>query len=91
MKRGLKGLMTKLTKTFPELWLKDGAEFHSGYGHTLWTGEGSYMPYGLPAFDHYNYEFYEMGIHPKLFKFLAKGGWYCEFHDAGTVFIGKGY
>jgi len=57
----------------------------------LWTGEGSDMPDGLPAFDYYNHEYYEMGVHPKLFKFLNKCGWYCEFHDAGTVFIGKRY
>jgi hypothetical protein len=87
-KIGLKALKTKLVKKFPHMWIKDGHEFDSGYAKTLWTGEGSDID-GIPAFDHYNYEFYIMGIHPKLEEFLGKLGYHCEWYDGGTVFIYK--
>ena len=88
MALGLKGLKTKLLKKFPHMWIKDGYEFSSSYDKTLWTGEGSDID-GIPAFDHYNCEFYVMGVHPALEAFLNKWGFHCEWYDGGTVFIYK--
>jgi hypothetical protein len=75
----------KLQKLFPEVWMKDGAEFSNSHKNTIWTGEGSYID-GYSAFSYYDYS-NTMGIHPKLEKALNKLDLWAEFYDPGTVFL----
>ena len=96
-------LMQILAKTFPKMWMKDGTEWnHNSKANFIWTGEGSCWveiichSLGSAELEHnlFNYHLtyekhgtYEMGIHKKLVALLDEHGWYCEWHDAGTVFI----
>jgi hypothetical protein len=78
-------LWFELKERFPGVILKDGSEW-DGKQNKLWTGEGSEMPSGQPAFSLYNNE-YHFGVHPQLAIFLQERGFRCEAHDAGTFFI----
>lgn len=78
-------MIAKLQKQFPDMWMKDGADFANGYENTIWTGEGSSID-GAYAFCSYSYDM-TMGIHPKLQDALDKLGLWAEFYDAGTVFF----
>lgn len=78
-------MIAKLQKQFPDMWMKDGADFANGYENTIWTGEGSYIGDAY-AFDYYGYSD-TMGVHPKLNDALDKLGLYAQFYDAGTVFF----
>lgn len=88
----LRRLADQLNKEFPGVWIKDGAEFDSRHAGALWTGEGSWVEdeHGKDAaFDSYSVvdELYPNGVHHQLATFLEQRGFYCEFYDAGTVFI----
>lgn len=91
MKRYL--LMKKLATVFPKMWMRPGEEFSINYKGTIWTGEGSYDNEGSSLFDRYVYNedphevLYTMGIRNTLRTILDEAGWYCEWYDAGTVFI----
>lgn len=74
-----------LQKQFPNVWMKDGADFADRYENTIWTGEGSDID-GAYAFCSYSYDD-TMGIHPKFNDALNRLGLWAEFYDAGTVFI----
>jgi hypothetical protein len=51
MKRHL--LIKKLQAAFPKMWMKLGEEFSNRHKGTIWTGEGSSGPDGLPLVDNY--------------------------------------
>jgi len=90
-------LMDTLEKKFPKMWMKTSEEWN-GEENFIWTGEGSEFidEDGFPwmMFNHYSEDFdelyYQMGVKKELVHFLDKYGWYCDFYDAGTVFIYKG-
>jgi hypothetical protein len=81
-------LRTLLSAKFPRIWTKDGEDFEKRQTGSIWTGEGSDMPDGSPAFDYWN-NHYTFGVHPELSTFLSKTGWHAECYDPGTFFIYK--
>lgn len=90
MKRSLKTKMAKLQKMFPDMWMKDGAEFDASHKDSIWTGgEDNFIrEHGLEmcTFD-YNHYHNTDGEHPTIRKALDSLGLYAAFYDAGTVFI----
>jgi hypothetical protein len=79
--------MARLSKAFPGVWMKDGKLFDHGHGSAIWSGEGSVMPDGLPAFNMYDYSSYVFGVHPELAAALEKLGLFAEAYDGGTFFF----
>ena len=89
MKRSMQTKMAKLQKMFPQVWMKDGADFDASYKNTIWTGEGSsVMDNGVEMYA-FNYDIYfnTDGEHPAIRKALDALGLYAQFYDGGTVFI----
>jgi hypothetical protein len=87
-------LKQDLATRFPNVWIKDGRDFCSDYACSLWTGDGSQIDvhgdkvYTVDAFDLYSdSRQYVTGVWRELYNFLDARGYYCEFHDPGTVFI----
>ena len=87
----LEALKADINKHFPEVWTKDGDDFGGGQENTIWTGEGSQMPDGLPAFDPHCFDImernYVMGVHKELRSLLNKHDFYAEQLDGGTFFL----
>jgi hypothetical protein len=82
-------VVESLVKRFPKVWAKPGSDFRQGA--IVWSGEGSEMPNGLPAFDYYSESsLYEFGVHKKLVEWAAKRGMYWECYDPGTFLAYKG-
>lgn len=83
-------MMQILKQKFPKMWIKLSEQFNGREGN-IWTGEGSCHndEHETPLFNYYDTKevLYKMGVHKDLVKTLDKHGWYCEFYDAGTVFI----
>jgi hypothetical protein len=75
------------------MWMKLGEEFSNRHKGTIWTGEGSSGPDGLPLFDNYAWDMdpqetvYTLGVRNTLKAILDEAGWYAEWNDGGTVFI----
>lgn len=82
-----KARMKALEKAFPGVWLKDGRLFDSRHGSAIWSGEGSVMPDGSPAFGFYERSDYVFGVHPELHAKLDKMGLFAEAYDGGTFFF----
>ena len=83
-------LIADLEKAFPNCWFKDGSDFYGDESDSVWSGEGSYLPNDLPAFDYYaGGSSYTFGVHDEIAKFVEARGWYWECHDAGTFFAFK--
>lgn len=85
MKAKMMKKMEKLQAMFPDMWFKDGGEFHNNDSNSIWTGEGSWIGDEI-AFCYFGFE-ETMGVNPKLNAVLDKLGLWAEFYDAGTVFI----
>ena len=71
-----------------DFWVKPGYEWDQNA--VLWSGEGSVMPDGTPAFNSLSYEsdpeenLYILGVHKDLVKWSSAKGLFWEAHDAGT-------
>ena len=85
--KNMAGRMRVLSKAFPGLWMKKGSEFDSRHGTAIWSGEGSVMPDGSPAFGFYERSDYVFGVHPVLDAKLRSMGLYAEAYDGGTFFF----
>ena len=89
-------LMAKLKSKYPKMFLRTTEEFDGGSGG-IWTSaeDGLSDSKGYRLFDYYAEDYkevnYIMGVRKSLHEFLEKNGWYCEFHDAGTVMIYPNY
>ena len=80
-------LLKALQVKFPKAWFKDGAQFDGGHVNAVWSGEGSELPNGSPAFDYYGSgDLYQFGVSNEISKFVEARGWYWECHDCGTYF-----
>jgi len=80
-------LMALLQEKFPKMWMKESEQF-DGTKNAIWTGEGSMDNEDFPLFNYgTDNTMYTMGIRKELFELLEDNGWYCEWQDAGTIFI----
>lgn len=89
-------LIVKLQEKFPNKFFKPAEEFFSkeNEGEALggiWTSsdkDDGQLHRGKLLFDYYaNSKAYKQGVGIHLHNWLAKRGWYCQFHDPGTVMI----
>jgi len=88
-------LVAELNKKYPKLNLRDSEDFESGYKNCIWvagTEDGITAKDEFPLFDYYaedpQEKRYVFGVHKELGDILDKAGWYAEWHDAGTCFLG---
>lgn len=80
-------LIKEMGKRFPDVLAKDGSEYRG----LILSGEGSYMPDGLRAFDpwimDYSEEQYTMMVHNDLHNWAYKNNCFWECHDNGTFIL----
>jgi hypothetical protein len=82
-------LMAKLRKAYPSMFLRTTEEFSGSVGGIWTSGEDSPEDRtGLPLFNYYGREgTYDIGVRPHFNNFVQRNGWWCEWHDAGTIMI----
>lgn len=85
-------LMAKLQKKYPKMLLRTTEEFDGGTGGIWTSGEsGLCDSKGYELFNYYAEDYKEInyifGVRKTLYEYLEKNGWYCEWHDAGTIMI----
>jgi len=87
------GLIKALEEKFPNKNFMTTEEFYGsreGQMKGVWTsGEDEQtVKSGLRLFDYYaESESYVFGVEKTFHNWLEKRGWYCEWHDAGTMMI----
>ena len=86
-------LIAKLERAYPKMGLRTTEEFDGSQGGIWTSGEESPLDrQGLELFDYYaeNHKLYDLGVRTHFANFLERQGWYCEWHDAGTMMIWQG-
>jgi hypothetical protein len=82
-------LIEELQSKYPKMFLRTTEEF-DGTKDGIWTN-GEQPPVnteGLPIFNYYAEDNkYNFGIEVNFSEYLDQLGWYCEWYDAGTIFI----
>ncbi len=82
-------LIGELQSKYPKMLLRTTEEF-DGTPEGIWTNgeEPPVNKKGLPLFNYYaENNSYDFGIENNFSQYLDKLGWYCEWYDAGTIFI----
>lgn len=90
MKLSQKQLIESLKQTFKLKFVSDGATFSRHNEGSIWISaeSGETASDGRNLFDYYSYdENYIFGIHQEFEAFIEKKGWWCEWYDAGTLFL----
>jgi len=82
-------LISALQKKYPSRVFRTTEEF-DGMEDGVWvSGEDSGEK--TPLFNYYSQDriqkSYKRGVKVSLHNWLEKRGWYCEWHDAGTVMM----
>lgn len=64
-------------------------EFNGSVGGIWTSGENGETYGGYEIFDYWaeNYKLYDIGVLIKFQDMVNKYGWYCEWHDAGTMML----
>ncbi len=83
-----------LEEKYPKLTIRKSEDF-DGTPDRLWcSGEdGTEASDEMPLFNYWCEDYkeitYVFGVHKEIGNLLEQYGWYAEWHDAGTVFIGE--
>jgi hypothetical protein len=82
-------LMETLAKKYPTMFLRTSEEFNGNEGGIWTSGEESPRnAKGQELFDYWSESSnYSLGVRKDFGEYLEKLGWYCEWHDAGTIMI----
>ena len=82
-------LMETLEKKYPNMFLRTTEEFSGSTGGIWTSGEESPMNNsGDQLFDYWaESDKYSIGVRKDFMRYLARLGWYCEWHDAGTMMM----
>lgn len=85
-------LMNKLSKEFPEMFLRTTEEFNRAEGGIWTSGEnGLEFPNGDLVFNYWSEDWkgekYIIGVHKRMYEYLEKHGWYASWYDPGTIMI----
>ena len=85
-------LISKLEAKYTNLRFRTTEEFDGTKGGIWTSGEsGELAEDKFPLFNCYSEDYkevrYQFGVHKEVRAILEPLGWYCEWYDAGTVFI----
>lgn len=92
-------MMSKLSKKFPNIWIKKSEAFDPKNTRGIWTGsEGetfvdankkvaAFNPSSSIFYDESADKNYVSEVHKSLAKLLADNGWYTESYDPATFFF----
>ncbi len=90
MKLSQEKLIEALEQTFKLEFVSDGARFSRHNEGSIWISAENRETAsdGRDLFDYYSEdENYIFGIHPEFESFIEERGWWCEWYDAGTLFL----
>ena len=82
--------MTAVVKKFKLEHCRE-SEHLNGHKGGVWLSaeNGEESKEGWPLFNYWseNYTNYEFGVHNEFREFVEAMGWFCEWHDAGTLML----
>jgi hypothetical protein len=82
-------VISRLRKSYPDLFISTTDEFNGGQGGIWLCGEGGDEDRnGMPIFDYWaSGNSYVIGVIDHLNRWANRNGWYFEWNDPGTIMM----